>query len=309
VGRVCLVFLDGVGLGVDDPMANALAASWPGLESLAGGRWTLPTWPTAALEGRVARALDATLGVPGLPQSATGQASLLTGRNAAEVMGGHYGPWPGPTLQRLLDQETLFHAGASAGGAVLANVYPPGYFAAIAARRARRSAPVYAALAAGLVLADLHAYEAGAGVSADLDGSYLRGGRREWGDVDGPAVEEQAARLAVLAAGHAFTFFDVWLTDHLGHRGDAAAVKALLARLDVFLAALVGLLPSDVTLVVTSDHGNLEDGTTRRHTLAPVPLVVRGPWARAFEGARAITDVAAGVRAVLARAEAASAGG
>jgi 2,3-bisphosphoglycerate-independent phosphoglycerate mutase len=300
VAGVCLVFLDGVGLGHDDPEINPLAARWPGLEGLAGGRWTLPSWPHGASPAATVAALDAALGFPGIPQSATGQASLLTGRNAAEAMGGHYGPWPGPTLRRLLDEGTLFHDGVRAGGSALANVYPPGYFVALAARRARQSAPVHAALAAGVELIDLDAYGAGSGVAADLDGGFLEGRRTLSASFDEGAVAEQAERLARLAGGHAFTFFDVWLTDSLGHRAEPVGAGALLARLDVFVAALVRALPAEVTLVLTSDHGNLEDVRTRRHTHAPVPLVVRGPGAGAFAAARAITDVAAGVRAVLA---------
>ena len=37
-----------------------------------------------------------------------GQTTLLTGLNGAEIMRGHYGPWPGPTLKRTLDEGTLF---------------------------------------------------------------------------------------------------------------------------------------------------------------------------------------------------------
>jgi hypothetical protein len=40
--------------------------------------------------------LDASLCVPGLPQSATGQAALLTGLNAPELMGRHIEGFPPP---------------------------------------------------------------------------------------------------------------------------------------------------------------------------------------------------------------------
>lgn len=70
--------------------------------------------------------MDATLGVVGLPQSATGQACWLTGQNAVRVMGEHFGPQPGPTLQRLLRRAALPVRVMRAGGrAALANSYPP----------------------------------------------------------------------------------------------------------------------------------------------------------------------------------------
>ncbi|MBA2666587.1 MAG: hypothetical protein H0U69_06095, partial [Trueperaceae bacterium] len=229
------MFLDGVGLGVDDADVNPLAAPWPGLEALAGRRWTAPSWGAeeggsgVGVAGTVARSLDAALDHAGIPQSATGQTSLLTGLNAARTMGGHYGPWPGPTLRALLDHGTLFHDGVAAGGAALANVYPPGYFAALSGRRLRRSAPVHAALAAGLELATVETYERGEAVSADLDGAFMRVGERPRGapsalattPFDPVGIVGEAERLARLARRHSFTFFDVWLTDQIGHRADA----------------------------------------------------------------------------------------
>jgi 2,3-bisphosphoglycerate-independent phosphoglycerate mutase len=304
--RLVLVFLDGVGLGERDPAINPLASAWPSLEALAGRRWTLAEWGAPAADGVVVRALDAGLGFPGLPQSATGQTSLLTGRNAVHAMRGHYGPWPGPTLRALLEQGSLFHDGVAAGGAMLANVYPPGYFAALRGRSLRRSAPVHAAVAAGLPLASVADYDRGDAVAADLDGGFFRAagsGSTAAGlldPFDRAAVGEQAERLARLASRHAFTFFDVWLTDQVGHRSDLPMALALLRRLDAFLGRLAASLSEDVTLVVTSDHGNLEDVRTSRHSRAPVPLLARGRGAGAFAAATSLLDVAGGVRAVLA---------
>ena len=48
--------------------------------------------------------LDATLGVEGLPQSGTGQTALLTGENAARLLGRHQGPFPSPSLRPLLER-------------------------------------------------------------------------------------------------------------------------------------------------------------------------------------------------------------
>jgi 2,3-bisphosphoglycerate-independent phosphoglycerate mutase len=44
-------------------------------------------------------------------------------------------------------------------------------------------------------------------------------------------------------------------------------------------------------LVVTSDHGNLEDLTTSNHTRNPVPLLAIGPIAAPMARAESITDV------------------
>ena len=42
---------------------------------------------------------------------------------------------------------------------------------------------------------------------------------------------------------------------------------------------------------MTSDHGNIEDASTRAHTLNPVPLLVRGPLAEELAPVGSILDV------------------
>lgn len=293
---VLFLFLDGVGLGQDVPEINPFAAAhMPCLRTLIGGALTrsLPTQDTAGLlYGR----LDAGLGHPGLPQSATGQTTLLTGINGADVMHGHYGPWPGPTLQRFLQADTLFHQ--APGGSALANVYPADYFRALGTRRLRPNAPVVAAKAAGVRLRTMDDYLDGNAVPADLTGAYFADGESAVAAVE---PREAGARLARLARANAFTFFDLWLTDRYGHQRSQQLAILLLQRIDAFLA---GLLPAlgPTTLVLTSDHGNLEDLSTKGHTRNPVPLLVVGPGAPAFAHATGLEDVAPAIRSLWANA-------
>ena len=45
-------------------------------------------------------------------------------------------------------------------------------------------------------------------------------------------------------------------------------------------------------LLITSDHGNIEDERTRRHTRNPVPAIVAGARRHEFAaGLRSLTDV------------------
>jgi hypothetical protein len=266
-----------------------LEAATPTLAAMRAGAVDAPA---------VYRELDATLGHPGLPQSATGQSTLLTGVNAADAMSGHYGPWPGPTLRRLLDAGSVFADAARAGGASLANAYPPGYFAAREAGRVRPNAVAYAALAAGLRQRGEAEYAAGEAVPSDLHGAHLR---RE----GGPLGPEGSARvLSELATRHALTLLDVWLTDAYGHARDYVGAKGLLERLDTALRFLVadplGAVARGVTLLITSDHGNVEDLSVPTHTRNPVPLYAVGPGAEAFAGASSLLDVAPALRELLA---------
>ncbi len=298
--KILFVFLDGVGLGVDDAAVNPFAAAWtPFLNELLGGSLTasLPEHLTADL---TFKHLDASLGYAGLPQSATGQTALLTGENGAAVMNGHYGPWPGPTLKAVLEAGTLFSEVRDSGGrAQLANIYPPGYFGAVAAGRQKENVPVYAVKAAGLSLQTLSDYRAGNAVSVDLTGEYLQ---RLEPDLPLLTPFESGQRLANLATQAAFTFFDFWPTDATGHRGSFAEAVALVEKLDAFFEGVVSAL-GDTTLLVTSDHGNLENKTTRSHTVAPVPLLVVGPGADGFAQASSLLDVAPLVRDFLGLAD------
>jgi phosphopentomutase len=65
-----------------------------------------------------------------------------------------------------------------------------------------------------------------------------------------------------------------------------------LGRLDAFLRALVARLGPEDALVVTSDHGNLEDLSTRNHTLAPVPVLGFGRAASRLDAVRDLTGLA-----------------
>ena len=294
--RLLFLFLDGVGLGSDDSEVNPfITAKTPFLEDLFGGKFT------ASLGERlesdlVFKHLDATLGYQGLPQSATGQTALLTGKNGAELMNGHYGPWPGPTLKRELDKGSLFSEVFAQGKrAQFANVYPPGYFRALEAAKLKVNVPVYAARSAGLELAKLEQYKKGKAVSVDLTGEYLQ---RYDATLQKLSTYEMGARLAQLSRDAELTFFDFWPTDETGHRGSFAEAVALIEKLDSFFHGVVES-SGNVTLLLTSDHGNLEDKSVKTHTRADVPLLVLGRDANTFAEASSLLDIAPLIRRTL----------
>lgn len=295
MSRLLFVFLDGVGLGPSNTQVNPFAAAkTPFLRSLLGDSLT-ETLSDITSDSLVFKAIDARLGVAGLPQSATGQSSLLTGVNAAECMGRHYGPWPGPTLKQLLEQGTLFSKFSAQGGAQLANIYPPGFFAALESGRQRLNVPALAAQQAGVKLLTLESYLEGHGVSLDLTGRYLQ---RLSPDAPVRTPFEMGQQLAHFSHRARFTFLDIWMTDSVGHRGTFDEAVTLIESLDTFVAGVIDSI-GGITLLVTSDHGNLEDKTIRTHTLANVPLLAFGPEAPAFAAVKTITDIAGVVQSVF----------
>lgn len=272
------MFLDGVGLGADDPTINPFAlAQMPNLSALLGGQRLLAE--SAPFRGSRADllALDAGLGAPGLPQSATGQAVLLTGENIPALLGYHYGPKPNPEVARFLTEGGLFGQFARAGKrAALLNAYPPGYFSAISSGKRLYSAIPLAVSQAGLPLftqADLHCGQA---ISADFTGLGWRE-RLELSDTPLLTAAMAGQRLASLARNYDFSFFEYWLSDYAGHQQEMPAALALLEQFDAVLGALCAEWDMENDLIVlTSDHGNLEDLSTRRHTHNQVPLLLVG---------------------------------
>ena len=120
--RLLLLFVDGVGLDQAGP-ANPLSVSpSPAFNRLLGG--PLTSEQVQASPELVLTTLDATLGVEGLPQSATGQTTLFTGINAAKKLGRHVTAFPGPELREIIREHSVFRRVHEAGlDTTFANAY------------------------------------------------------------------------------------------------------------------------------------------------------------------------------------------
>lgn len=276
--KILFLFLDGIGLGEDDPQRNPFArASMPALQDLLEGRRMVNS--AAPLDSRRASllALDACLGVPGLPQSATGQTVLLTGQNVPALLGYHYGPKPNPQVAEFLANGNLFSSLKQAGRrTAFLNAFPPGYFDGIHSGRRLYAAIAQSAVNAGLPLGTLEDLRLGRALSADFT---AQGWRERLGLPNAPLLSpfEAGQRLARLAAAKDFSLFEYWLSDYAGHSQDMDAACRLLETFDQVLAGLLsGWDDASGLILLTSDHGNMEDLSTRRHTTNPVPALVIG---------------------------------
>jgi hypothetical protein len=301
--RVVVLFLDGVGLGDDDPLVNPLAAAkLPVLARVLDGRRLVAGHGRIDAAGATMLPTDAGLGVPGRPQSATGQTALLTGRNAPKILGGHYGPRPNAALRAMLEGPTLFTRLLATGRPVaFANAYPQGYFDAVARGKRLHGALPHAAQAAGLRLRTAEDLAAGQALSVDLTNAA-------WQGMGYPAMPlwtaaEAGRTLARLAASHALAFFDNWAPDVAGHRGDLAESVRVLEEIDAFLGGLLDAVDLEQTLVaIISDHGNIEDLRARGHTENPVPTVLIGAGRqRAGDAVKDLTDVMGAILDVIQR--------
>lgn len=282
--RVLFIFLDGVGLGADDPTVNPLAAahlptfrrildgSPPVLEAFERG---------IILAGDAAsRPIDATFDVPGLPQSGTGQTALLTGRDTPAMLGRHFGPWVPTALRELLATRSIFQVLLEAQLTVgFANAFPRSHPVRSEGASRRPGAIPFAAEAAGILTRDEESVRAGEAIVS----SITTEGWRRYVDPDAPVVRPEPAgeRLARMSLEHDLTFFAHFETDYIGHRGTLEDATEVLERIDAFLGGVAARLPADCLLVITSDHGNIED-VTAGHTRNPVPLIAVGPGSAEF---------------------------
>ncbi|HLA63356.1 MAG TPA: hypothetical protein VK610_02940 [Rhodothermales bacterium] len=293
--RAVLVFLDGVGLGAADPAVNPLTAPRPAFARLAGGHaWTADA-PTLALPTHVFRPVDATFGVDGLPQSGTGQAALFGGFDAPTLAGRHFGPYPPSKVRPTLAETNMFsrllRAGTPVEELAFANAFPERYFRYVEALEAkgkqRRTATTFCCAAAGVRLRTRDDFERGDAIAADLAGA-------SWPEARAltPTTPAESGRcLARITAQHRLTLFEFWLTDKAGHSRDRPRADEVLDALDFFLKGLLDAMGDDTLLVISSDHGNLEDLSTKTHTRNPVPLIAYGPGSFLFNRAHTLADV------------------
>ncbi len=295
--HILFLFLDGIGFGPDDPTTNPFArAVMPNLDRLLQGQRLVAGIAPLVTERATVVSLDACMGVPGMPQSGSGQAALLTGLNVPGLIGGHYGPWPSQPIVNLLNNGNIFRAVRRQGKtAAFLNAYPPSYFAAIESRRRLYSSIPQGVVSAGLPLRTHEDLLAGQAVAADFTG---RGWHERLGLTQTPQLTNAQAgeRLASLAFQYDFSFFEYWLSDYAGHGQDMEEAVGLLRSVDEMLGGLLGAWDDAKGLILlTSDHGNMEDLSTRGHTMNPVPaLLIGAPDARrrVAESLRTLADVA-----------------
>ena len=273
--HIQLLFVDGLGLP-PEPLAESIYAGLPTLCRLLSPPLCVP--------------LDASLGVPGLPQSATGQTALFTGVNAAQRLGRHCEGFPGPDLRALIEAGNLFSWLVTAGRrCAFANAY---------ATRPGRDLPMM--VRSVTTVMTLQA------IGTTRNRAELLAGQAVYHDVTRDSVPALAGQdvprvSAACAAQHLLgvmrsvdlCLFEYFLTDHAGHRGDAAERRRVLEVLEAFIGSfMAGLDPATELLLLCSDHGNIEDRRSRGHSRQPVPWSAFGCGeAAARAGLTSLLDV------------------
>lgn len=273
--KAVFLFIDGVGLresAVDNPVNPEVC----------------PT--LCRLIERHGKPIDACLGVEGLPQSATGQATMFTGVNCPEAMGRHCEGFPGPSLRKIIETDNIFLQLRRRNLKVrFADAYLIDDVEELRLRRFKSVTTVMALTTPEVItLADDLADDRA--LMQDLTRETIQD---RYPDIPVIPPQRAAEHLFAIARGYDFTLYEFFQTDVSGHSMDYRRACAVLRVYDRFLASLVRLTEAaGMTLVMTADHGNIESIGERGHTRNPVPFIVFGPHEKRIrEGVASLRDV------------------
>jgi 2,3-bisphosphoglycerate-independent phosphoglycerate mutase len=214
--------------------------------------------------------------VEGVPQSATGQATMFTGVNCSQEMGKHCEGFPGLELRKIVEEDNIFIELKRRGKRVrFADAYLIDDVSELADRRFKSVTTVMALTVPESIsltedLADDRA------LMQDLTRETIQD---KYPDI--PVIQPQRAaeHLFAIARENDFTLYEFFQTDVSGHSLDYTRACEVLRLYDRFLSSLVRFTEAaGITLVITADHGNIESMSQRGHTLNKVPFIAFGPY-------------------------------
>jgi hypothetical protein len=270
-----MIFIDGVGIGEANPLENPFYKY--GFNTFTDLFGALPHLDNLSLEkeGRYLFPSDPLMGIPDLPLSGTGQTSIFCGINSSRILGKHFGPFPHSSLVPIIREQNIFKAFKKRKmKVVFANAYPKVFFDYIESGKKRLSVTSLSCQLSKVPLKNATDLRNGNALSAEIDNDG-------WVNKLGynlPIIKPETAakRLLKLSQEHHFTLFEHFHTDHLGHGRNKENLKERLEVLDKFLHYLISNLPEEVTLLICSDHGNLENTSIKTHTLNPALTISAG---------------------------------
>ncbi len=284
--KLIFIFMDGVGIGKaggTNPFFTAGADHLPFYDS--GCR--LP-------DETPVKPIDACLGVEGMPMSATGQTSLFTGVNVPAALNSHRDSYPDRLMRKIIKEKNIFSLlRQNRLNPHFLNAFPSSYplftplhiriqedgefyFSPQFQSQFKRSLSVTTCMMVANHMRpfgepDILREEA---LFHDFSNQALNGNHPHLPRF-GP--EKAAEIIYKVSRQYDMLLYEYFQTDLFGHGFDLEDCTDLVGQLNRLVKRLISLLDRESdTLLITSDHGNLEDMTTQLHTFNPVPLLVWG---------------------------------
>lgn len=289
---VLFIFIDGVGIGENSNKNPFSVDNYESFHILSGENFFRKEHSVQKSD-HIYKAIDANLDVEGLPQSGTGQTTMFCGENASKVIGKHFGPYPHSGIKHLLKEQSIFLDVLKAGKKpYFMNAYPPIFFE-YAERRNRWSCTTLMTKSADIPLNSTQEILDEKALTAEI----VQNAWREKLDINIPKITttDAAQRLLNILPDHDLVLYEYYLTDKAGHNKSLDDARRVVQPLDEFLLHIIKHKRSEDTLVITSDHGNLEDISVKTHTRNEVPLFVLGEGIDHFNKVESLIDVKGGI--------------
>lgn len=273
--KALLIFIDGVGIGEENPEKNPFFRL--GFKTFTELFGAIPSLQNQRLHGKDMELfpVDATMGIEGLPQSGTGQASIFCGINAPKIIGRHFGPYPYSTLVPVIKKQNFFqYYKERKKKAFFANAYPALFFEYFHKNKHRLSVSTLSYTSAGHTLNTATDVRRCRALTAEI--TNARWNAKLHYSIPVVSPEGAAKRLLRIASENTFTLYEFFLTDYLGHGRIALEFEEIYHNLDRFLHTIFSEHGKDIIVFLVSDHGNLEDVSVKAHTLNPALGIVSG---------------------------------
>ncbi|MCK4836874.1 MAG: hypothetical protein KAT17_09560 [Candidatus Aminicenantes bacterium] len=285
-GRMIFIFLDGVGIGKPSPSNPFFVSNSEYLPLYTGN----PGWP----DRTPVKPIDPLFGIKGLPQSATGQTTLYTGQIIPRLLNKHQGTYPNKLMRKIIKQYNILallkknrfrvsfinaypvfapfftsnHVNIHHDGQIRFSKQFPEFY------KKRISVTSCMMILSQQKPFDEKDVESEKSIFQDYSNLTLK----ERG-LHLPEFSPEKAAEIIFNKSREFDFilYEYFQTDIFGHRKPIRECINLVENLNRLIRTLVASLDKKTdTLLITSDHGNLEDCSIRTHTLNPVPLILWG---------------------------------
>jgi 2,3-bisphosphoglycerate-independent phosphoglycerate mutase len=286
--KLIFIFLDGVGIGKpesNNPFFRANAEF-------------LPLYKTGCIlpDGNPIKAIDACMEVQGMPMSATGQTSLFSGMNIPAYVNEHRNSYPDIELRKIIKKKNLFSMlRKNRLNPSFLNAFPyaselfspyhisiedNGDFRFSDEFRAqvRRTLSVTTCMMITNYMRPFGKKDILQKRALFHDFTNITLNQKGVGPPIPQFSPEDAAEIIYNASrNYDFILYEYFLTDLYGHGFEMIDCIELIQQLNLLIKHLISLLdPKSDTLLITSDHGNLEDASTQLHTYNPALLLTSG---------------------------------
>lgn len=241
--KLLFLFLDGVGLGheTDNPIVDLF-------KNITNEGFILSNFPKIT-DDYLLKPIDAVLGVPGIPQSATGQTSIMTGVNGQKILGHHHTAFPNETLISLIKDKNLLSALKQKGlNPTCANMYSKEYFE----RRNSRRKNMFPVSALSIMHSNtpfkfLDDYNRGEAVFADITNDIIKS--RGY-PIEIISPEKAAGNMLNICKKHDFVFFEYFITDTYGHKRMKDKLESEVVKINKFLKHLWGDGENGIDIII-----------------------------------------------------------